>query len=256
MIQTFSDLFSGLYFFIFRPFCRSLVATMGERWKKLRHQFYKSDLGKYHVCGRSCDQTTNFSGKCPISNEYAHSRGDTCIPPRIVATKKNLIFTILWERIMDGTRKAIHLGALRSLSRVSFVGSSFEALVQIQRQYHAITKSHAPFTWPYLQRAKLAEMVQMFADIINDLYQTRTIRFSSYDFKGGVFHLAHIMSEGLSIQRVVIFDRNYMMLSALPPLRVSRSPIRTHIHKIIRQSKLWYDIRSMSDRRYNIRIAE
>lgn len=160
----------------------------------------------------------------------------------------NGLFSIIWESIMDGRRASLHLKAMRTLRTRTYNQSSFETLVAVERDYHELTKSHYPYTWPEILRRNVALQVQTLAATIYSLYRTKSSGLSSYNLKKGVMELAHIISEGLTINNAIIFDKNYFMLSTLPPLENVRAPIRTNILNFIRTSAVWFDIRSVTQR--------
>jgi len=221
------------------------VGYVDEKWTELRHHFYKSSRGEYHVCGRSCDRTTSSSTICPVSKQCVRRKSDACIAPRVRQTKLNSIFSILWDFVMNGKRERLHKQALAKLRNGVYGSSSFETLVCVQREYHALTKSYYPYTWPEVLRHTIASQIQTLALMILRLYRTKSTGLSGYNLKSGAVELAYIISQGLTMNNAVIFDRNYFMLSALPPLENTRSTIRNKIMNFIRTSPGWNTIRSI-----------
>ena len=120
-----------------------------------------------------------------------------------------------------------------------------KTLVCVQREYHALTKSYYPYTWPEVLRHTIASQIQTLALMILRLYRTKSTGLSGYNLKSGAVELAYIISQGLTMNNAVIFDRNYFMLSALPPLENTRSTIRNKIMNFIRTSPGWNTIRSI-----------
>jgi hypothetical protein len=217
-------------------------------WVKLRHHFYKSHDGEYHVCGDSCDRVTRLNSKCPISNQ--HVGRSKCVPLTYERCKQTEIFSMVWNEIMNGRRNKLHKKVLRTLSKRSYEGSSFEVLLKVREEYHELTQSYFPFTWERVLKAPnrlLAQEIEKLAVVVDTLYKSKIVNLSHHKYELTVMHLVRIIVEGVRLrQNIVMFYRNYFLLSALPPSLVERSQLRTSLLRSLRTSAQWRDIHRIS----------
>ena len=220
-----------------------------HQWVKIRENFYKSDEGKYHICGRHCDKVPLMGCRCPISGMVIRKSHNVSVRAMSNHSKRNTIYSVLWESIMDGTRDKLHKQVITRLKSRKFSrrGSlcSLEMLLLLESEYHRLNKSYAPFCWPLLrsQPNVVSVSVDKIASLIEMIYANRSLNLVNFDFRETVRNLARIISEGVMLrQNIVMFPRNYLWVSLLPPPKDIRSSIRTKLLRLLRTSSSWREL--------------
>lgn len=220
-----------------------------HRWVKIRENFYKSDEGKYHICGRHCDKVPLIGCRCPVSGMVIRKTHGVSVRALSTHAKRNGIYSVLWESIMDGTREKLHNKVVTRLKSRKFARrgatSSLEMLLLIESEYHKLNRSYAPFCWSLFKSRPnlISECVDEIAHLIEMIYANRSLNLVNFDFKETIRNLARIISEGVLLrQNIVMFPRNYMWVSLLPPPKDIRSSIRTKLLRLLRTSSSWREL--------------
>lgn len=223
------------------------------RWECIRHNLYKSNSGQYHICGEKCDRASFPSWVCPISQMNIKSRRTVALRHNALESYENSIFSLVWMLVMNGQREKLHKSALITLEQREYddCHSAFGVLECIRSMYHKLTSSFHPYTWVSLLGDKSVELrfeLNKLAAGLHSVYQMKwmsSIR-CNHSLKDITWVLARIIADGLLLrQNIVVFDRNYLLMSALPPRKKKRCRIRKAIFAHFRTTSNWTVIREI-----------
>ena len=223
-------------------------------WECIRHNLYKSTSGEYHICGEKCDRASFPSWVCPVSRMNIKSRRIVTLRHNAIVSYENSIFSLLWMQIMNGEREKLHKSALIRIEDCEYEDchSAFGVLECIRSRYHKLTSSYHPYSWVSLlddNSSSLRFELNKLAGGLHSMYQMKwmsSVR-CNHSLTNITRVVARIVADGLLLrQNIVLFDRNYLLMSALPPaIRTKRCRIRKAILEHLRTTSDWVDIRSI-----------